>query len=76
MHAGGYWSNRYFFLKSDGAYTKLTSISYLVLAGAQTYTREPSLPILRDSDPPLQHYISPPEPEPPILTGTYLFFVY
>jgi hypothetical protein len=71
MHVVGSWSNHYF-LKNDGAYSKLTSISYLVFAGGQTYTREPSLPILRYSDPPPQPDISPPEREPPILTGTYL----
>jgi hypothetical protein len=61
------------FFENDGAYIKLTSISYLVFAGVQTYTRESSLPILRYSDPPPQPDISPPEPEPPILIGIYMF---
>jgi hypothetical protein len=71
MHVVGSWSSHYF-LKNDGAHTKLTSILYLVFAGGQTYTRETSLPILHYSLPPLIPSIPPPEPEPPILTGTYL----
>jgi hypothetical protein len=75
MHVLGSWSNHYL-LKNDGAHIKLTSILYLVFAGGQTYTRETSLPILRYSLPPLIPSSPPTEPEPPMLTGAYLFSLY
>jgi hypothetical protein len=55
---------------------KLSFILYLVFASGQTYTREPSLPILRYSDPPPQPSDPPFEPEPPIPIGTYLVSLY